>query len=73
MGRKSEKMARNISYAYTQEHLVNTKLNIKWVPKVSRKGCGRDSMICNEKLKALVEAYPLTTVRELAAEFGACF
>lgn len=33
----------------------------------------RDSMICNEKLKALIKAYPRTTVPELAAKLGVCF
>jgi histone-lysine N-methyltransferase SETMAR len=78
LGRTAAQTERNINKVWDQGS-VNESTVQRWFKKFrngefdlgDKKGRGRPSEIDDDKLRALVEADPRTTVRELADELGA--
>lgn len=77
LGHKAAKASRNINGAFG-EGTTNERTLQRWFKKFrdgddtleNEEGCGRKTSINNDKLKALVEANPRTTVRDLARDLG---
>ncbi|XP_076271257.1 histone-lysine N-methyltransferase SETMAR-like [Rhynchophorus ferrugineus] len=79
LGRKAAEAARNINEAFGQG--TASERTVQWWFKKFRNGdesletekrSGRPSEVDSERLKALVEADPYMTTRELAKELGVC-
>lgn len=77
LGRRAAEAARNINEAFGRG--TANERTVQWWFKKFRNGdesleaeerCGRPSEVDSERLKALVEADPHTTTRELAKELG---
>ena len=80
LGRKAAEAARDINEAFGSG--TTTERTAQWWFKKFRGGdesledderCGRPSDVDNDQLRALVEANPRTTVRELAAELDVTY